>query len=188
MKLAAFEKHFGKELGQTRRWAAFQLIAADLIARNRAVYIVETGCARQSGNWSGDGQSTLVWDWLLDQAGGIGLAMDINPENCAVAASQVQHFKVACVDSVVGLRTLVEAKNIDFLYLDSYDLTETIDSPLHHLAELASVYAALPSGCLIAIDDCVDEQHGKHRFVRDFLSRLGVEPVLPSYVTVWRKP
>ena len=92
------------------------------------------------------------------------------------------------MDSVVGLRTLVEAKNIDFLYLDSYDLTETIDSPLHHLAELASVYAALPSGCLIAIDDCVDEQHGKHRFVRDFLSRLGVEPVLPSYVTVWRKP
>jgi hypothetical protein len=114
--------------------------------------------------------------------------MDINPANCAMAASQVYHFKVACVDSVVGLRTMVTPATIDLLYLDSYDLTETIDSPLHHLAELASVYAQLPSGCLIAVDDCVDEQHGKHLYVRDFLSRLGVEPVLRSYVTVWRKP
>jgi hypothetical protein len=186
--IADFDQKFSKELSNTRRWEAFTLIAEDLLGRNRPLYIVETGCARQENNWSGDGQSTLVWDWLLDQAGGTGLAMDISKENCAVAASQVQHFKVACVDSIVGLRTMVEPDKIDFLYLDSYDLTETIDSPLHHLAELSAVYAALPSGCLIAIDDCVDEQHGKHRFVRDWLLSLGVRPLLESYVTVWRKP
>lgn len=188
MTITEFDKAFSQELSNTRRWEAFTLIASDLLGRKRPLYIVETGCARQPGNWSGDGQSTLVWDWLLDQVGGTGLAMDISKENCAVAASQVTQFKVACVDSVVGLRTMVTPETIDFLYLDSYDLTDTIDSPLHHLAELASVYAQLPSGCLIAIDDCVDEQHGKHRFVRDFLSRIGVEPVLRSYVTVWRKP
>jgi hypothetical protein len=186
--LEAFDAHFSAALGRTRRWEAFQHIASDLLGRGRALSIVETGCARQADNWSGDGQSTLVWDWLLEQVGGTGLTMDINPANCAVAAAQVERFKVACIDSVVGLRTMVEPDKIDLLYLDSYDLTETIDSPLHHLAELAAVYAGLPSGCLIAIDDCVDEQHGKHRFVRDFLSRLGVEPVLRSYVTVWRKP
>jgi len=64
---------------------------------------------------------------------------------------------------------MVKPETLDFLYLDSYDLTETIDSPTHHLAELASVYPRLPSGCLIAVDDCVSEQHGKHRFVRDWL-------------------
>ena len=138
--LADFDKKFMKYLGSTRRWGAFRTIVADLIARGRPVNIVETGCAREPDNWAGDGQSTLVWDWLLDNLGGTGLSMDINEDNCRAAASQVQHFKVACVDSVVGLRTMVKPETLDFLYLDSYDLTETIDSPTHHLAELASVY------------------------------------------------
>lgn len=186
--LADFDAKFARHLDTTRRWLPFRMIAADLIARGRPVNIVETGCARQPDNWAGDGQSTLVWDWILDKVGGTGLSMDINDANCRAAASQVQHFKVACVDSVVGLRTIVEPETLDFLYLDSYDLTETIDSPTHHLAELTSVYPRLPSGCIIAVDDCVTEQYGKHRFVRDFLARMGVEPVLRGYVTVWVKP
>ena len=186
--LADFDAEFGRHLDTTRRWGAFRTIVANLIARGRPVNIVETGCARQPDNWAGDGQSTLVWDWLLDKVGGTGLSMDISDPNCRAAASQVQHFKVACVDSVVGLRTMVTPEEIDFLYLDSYDLTETIDSPTHHLAELASVYPRLPSGCLIAVDDCVDEQYGKHRFIRDWLVRMGVQPVLRGYVTVWVKP
>ena len=186
--LADFDAEFERNLGNTRRWHEFRAIVAELIARGRPVNIVETGCAREADSWNGDGQSTLVWDWLLDKVGGTGLSMDISGENCAAAASRVQHFKVACVDSVVGLRTMVTPEEIDFLYLDSYDLTETIDSPTHHLAELASVYPRLPSGCLIAVDDCKNEQHGKHRFVRDFLARLGIEPFLRGYVTVWVKP
>jgi hypothetical protein len=183
-----FERVFKPRLGTSRRWAAFQLIASYLILRNRPVNIAETGCARQVDNWDGDGQSTLVWDWILEQVGGTGISMDISDASCRYAASQVRHFKVACVDSVVGLRTMVKPETLDFLYLDSYDLTETIDSPTHHLAELTSVYPRLPSGCLIAVDDCVNEQHGKHRFVRDWLQGLGVRPLLESYVTVWRKP
>lgn len=186
--LADFDKAFDIRLGNTLRWHAFRTIAADLIARGRPVNIVETGCAREPGNWGGDGQSTLVWDWLLDKVGGTGLSMDINPANCHAAAAQVQHIKVACVDSVVGLRTMVQPETVDFLYLDSYDLTETIDSPTHHLAELTAVYARLQSGCIIAVDDCVNEQYGKHRFVRDFLVRLGVQPILRGYVTIWVKP
>jgi cephalosporin hydroxylase len=186
--LADFDAQFSKHLGNTRRWEPFRNIAADLIARGRPVNIVETGCARQPDNWAGDGQSTLVWDWLLDNLGGTGLSMDINEANCHAAAAQVKHVKIACVDSVVGLRVIVQPETIDFLYLDSYDLTETIDSPTHHLAELTSVYPRLPSGCIIAVDDCVTEQYGKHRFVRDFLARMGVEPVLRGYVTVWVKP
>jgi hypothetical protein len=113
---------------------------------------------------------------------------EIDHKNIIEGRKMVSRAEIVQCDSVVGLRTTDNADKIDLLYLDSYDLTDTIDSPLHHLAELASIYAALPSGCLIAIDDCIDEQHGKHRFVRDFLSRLGVEPVLRSYVTVWCKP
>jgi len=188
MTLADFDAKFARHLDNTRRWQAFRIIADDLMARGRPISIVETGCARQPDNWAGDGQSTLVWDWLLDKVGGTGLSMDISKENCAAAAAQVQHFKVACVDSVVGLRTMVQPETIDFLYLDSFDLTDGIESPTHHLAELTSVYPRLPSGCLIAVDDCKNEEQGKHRFVRDWLDRIGVPPIYRSYVTVWRKP
>ena len=119
IRLADFDAEFSGRLENTRRWHAFRMIVADLIARGRHVNIVETGCARQIDNWTGDGQSTLVWDWLLDKVGGTGLSMDISNANCRAAASQVQHFKVACVDSVVGLRTMVKPEEIDFLYLDS---------------------------------------------------------------------
>jgi hypothetical protein len=188
MTLVDFDAKFARHLDNTRRWQAFRIIADDLMARGRPISIVETGCARQPDNWSGDGQSTLVWDWLLDKVGGTGLSMDISKENCAAAAAQVQHFKVACVDSVVGLRTMVTPETIDFLYLDSYDVSPGIESPTHHLAELTSIYPRLPSGCLIAVDDCKVNGNGKDRFVKAWLRSLGVEPIQDSYVTVWRKP
>jgi cephalosporin hydroxylase len=188
MSIAEWELTFSAVLGPSRRWDAFRLIANDLIARRRPLYIVETGCARLADNWLGDGQSTLVWDWLLTKQGGEGWAFDIDETATRYAASRVSQMKIAQVDSIIGLRTTVEVGKIDFLYLDSFDLVEGIESPTHHLAELTSVYPQLPSGCLIAVDDCVDEEYGKHRFVRDWLSRLGIEPVLRSYVTVWRKP
>jgi len=186
--LADFDKAFGGSLGKSRRWDAFTLIAGDLIGRGRPLYIVETGCARQLGNWEGDGLSTVLWDWIITRAGGRSVTYEINHLNILEGRKMVSKAEIVQCDSVVGLRTTQDQDKIDLLYLDSYDLTDGIESPLHHLAELASIYAALPSGCLIAIDDCIDEQHGKHRFVRDFLSRLGVEPVLRSYITVWRKP
>lgn len=188
MTLADFQKAFDGALGKSRRWEAFCYIAEDLIQRGRPLYIVETGCARQIGNWEGDGLSTVLWDWLILRAGGRSITYEINHKNILEGRQMVSKADIVQCDSVVGLRNTEDADKIDLLYLDSYDLTETIDSPLHHLAELASIYAKLPPGCLIAVDDCVDEQHGKHRFVRDFLSRLGVEPVVRSYITVWRKP
>ena len=32
--------------------------------------IIETGTARTRGNWQGDGQSTLIWDWLVGEVDG----------------------------------------------------------------------------------------------------------------------
>ena len=186
--LADFENAFDGALGKSRRWEAFRFIAGDLIGRNRPIYVVETGCAREIGNWEGDGLSTVLWDWLITRIGGTSTTFEINHQNIINGRQMVSKAQIVQVDSVIGLRTVDKPETIDLLYLDSYDLTEGIESPLHHLAELASIYAALPAGCLIAVDDCVDEQHGKHRFVRDFLARIGVEPVVRSYVTVWRKP
>lgn len=188
MQLEDFQKAFFLSLAKTRRWDAFCFIADDLIRRERPLYIVETGCARELGNWSGDGLSTVLWDWLITKTGGRSITFEINPLNVSEGRKMVTKAEIVESDSIVGLRTVENPETIDLLYLDSYDLTDDIDSPMHHLAEFASIYYDLPSGCLIAIDDCVDEQHGKHRFVRDFLSSLGIEPELRSYITVWRKP
>lgn len=188
MTIQDFDAHFEKVLGRTRRWEAFRLMAEELIAKGRPVHIAETGCARQVENWDGDGQSTRIWDWMIEHLGGTAISLDISPASVKYARSTSPRVDVREIDSVVGLRTIVRTLELDLLYLDSYDLTDGIESPTHHLAELTSIYPRLPSGCLIAVDDCVDEGHGKHRFVRDWLSSLGVQPIVRSYITVWRKP
>lgn len=186
--LQKFHDQFNKQLGETRRWAAFLYVVTHLGSLRRPVTIVETGCARALNNWAGDGQSTLVWDWLVGELGGTATSFDISSDSVAYARSKVQHANVVQSDSIIGLRC-VDASKIDFLYLDSYDWTGSIDSPAHHLAELASVYPRLPSGCLIAVDDCLDgEGGGKHAFVKAFLTSLGIEPKVIGYVTVWIKP
>ena len=188
MSLAEFDRAFRSKVGEDRRWAGFKLIAYYLLAKQEPVHIVETGCARQVNNWCGDGQSTQVWNWIVERTGGSITSFDINPNCVAYAKSVAPLVDVQCIDSVQGLRMIPHPEKLDFLYLDSFDLTDGIESPTHHLAELASIYPRLKSGCVVAVDDCKSETHGKHRFVKAWLSSLGVQPILESYVTVWRKP
>lgn len=188
MSLAEFERAFKGAVGEEHRWPAFKLIAYYLLAKQAPVHIAETGCARQADNWMGDGQSTQVWNWIIERTGGSAISFDISPHSVSYAKTVAPLVDVQCIDSVQGLRLIPHPERLDFLYLDSFDLTDGIESPTHHLAELASIYPRLSSGCLIAVDDCQSEKRGKHRFVRDWLLSLGVRPMLESYVTVWRKP
>ena len=188
MSLAEFDRAFKSKVGEDHRWAGFKTIAYYLLAKQEPVHIAETGCARQENNWSGDGQSTQVWNWIVQRTGGSLVSFDIDPKAVAYAKSVAPLADVHCIDSVQGLRLMPNPEQLDFLYLDSFDLTDGIDSPTHHLAELAAIYPRLKSGCIIAVDDCKSETHGKHRFVRDWLMILGVRPLLESYVTVWKKP
>ena len=70
MSLAEFDREFRSKVGEDRRWAGFKLIAYYLLAKQEPVHIVETGCARQVDNWCGDGQSTQVWNWIVERTGG----------------------------------------------------------------------------------------------------------------------
>ena len=188
MSLAEFDRAFKRAVGEEHRWPAFKTIAYYLLAKQGPVHIAETGCARERDNWYGDGQSTQVWNWIIERTGGSAVSFDINPNCVAYAKTVAPLVDVQCIDSVQGLRLIPHPERLDFLYLDSFDLTDGIESPTHHLAELTSIYPRLPSGCLIAVDDCKVNGNGKDRFVRAWLSSLGVEPIQDSYVTVWRKP
>jgi len=189
MSSANFAERFAPHLGATRRWQAFVFIADRLAELRRPIGIVETGCLRQIGNWAGDGQSTVVWDWLLKQHGGYGHSYDISAESVAAARSSVSTMQVHQQDSVEALAGFASASTIDLLYLDSYDWTADSDaSAQHHRKELEAIYDRLRPGCLIAVDDCMGKSEGKHALVLPWLAERGVEPIVTGYVYVWRKP
>lgn len=196
--LDKFHAAFAQHLENSARWTAFCYIIERLDALQRPVTIVETGCAREPGNWAGDGQSTLIWDWVISEVGGTATSYDISPRSVAAARSQVKNAEIIEADSVIALRGIAlegRGEGVDLLYLDSYDWggggpqggDGVHASPTHHLAELASIYSNLRSGCIIAVDDCFGPNEGKHVFVARFLKSLGVEPVASSYITVWIK-
>lgn len=179
---------FAPHLYNTARWDAFNLIAHDLFSRKKPVVIIETGCVRKEDNWAGDGQSTRVLSDIANSMLGTLISIDKDPDACALATRLCPSARVRCEDSIVGLSTGFVEK-CDLLFLDSYDYQPPYAlSELHHAGELAVAYERLPSGCLIAVDDCHGEWVGKHVMVKVFMQRMGIEPEIEGYITVWRKP
>jgi cephalosporin hydroxylase len=152
--------------------------------------IIETGTSWDHGNWFGQGQSTLIWDWLCSKLPDVtAVSIDIRQEGVDVAKAQTQHVKYVTGNSVLMLPTLDLAKTT-LLYLDSFDWTPELDfeSSFHHLAELTTVWAKLPSGCMIVVDDRHEVARGKHWMVDGFMRKLGVKPVFAEYQIGWIKP
>lgn len=171
-----------------KRWPAFRLIAEKLLGLGRPVVIVETGSIRQPGNFAGDGNAALLWDWIALMTNGVFLTIDIDPMATSVTKSLCGYSICHTQDSVTALRGPLPT-SADLLYLDSYDYFpgQEINAMMHQAAELGSVWSRLPEGCLIASDDCHNAQSGKHVFTRMMLGALGMKPLLESYVTVWQK-
>jgi len=187
---AGFAKTFAPFLAESRRWSAFTFIADILIARSfsQPTLIVETGCARKENNWSGDGQSTIVWSWLSGQLDGLTYSVDINPDHVTLARSMSPNARITVGDSVDFLRHFGNASSISLLYLDSFDYkVGSLDAAEHHLRELQAIYDRLPADCMIAVDDCITPTEGKGALVRQWLEERGNLPVLEGYVTVWLK-
>ena len=183
----AFDEKFGAELSSGTRWAAFSWIYEYLRNLGRPISIVETGTARQRGNYQGDGQSTILFDWMLQEFGGTGISIDLSLDAVGVARSQVQRMTVIHGDSITILRGLSDLDRVDLVYLDSYDWTGGWDAALHHAGELSAIFSRLSPGCVIAVDDCLSRTNGKHMLVSAMLREMGMTPVLESYITIWIK-
>lgn len=185
-----FEKEFAPKLAKTRRWEGFYFIAETLLSAKGPINIIETGCAREKDNWAGDGQSTIVWNWLANQTLGVTVSVDIDPKATRYAESLgLKATRFVLNDSVSVLRTEY-VKFLNLLYLDSLDFDPKNPhvSAMHHACELTACWDRLPSGCLIAVDDCHDVHLGKHHMVRALMDRMEIRPLLCSYITIWRKP
>jgi len=55
---------------------------------------------------------------------------------------------------------------------------------MHQVGELGAIWNRLPSGCLVASDDCITETAGKHVGTKVLFNMLSLEPVFKSYITI----
>jgi hypothetical protein len=186
--LNKFKKLKGYEqLG--KRTKGFEFIINYLDSINHEFSIIETGTARIQDNWEGDGQSTLIWDFVTQNLPSTAVSIDINCENINIARNQTKNIQYIISDSVKAL-SKINVNDCYLLYLDSFDYSKELhfESCFHHIMELATVYALLPSGCMIAVDDRLEENKGKHVFVEKFMNQLGLVPVFKEYQIIWIKP
>lgn len=177
------------------RAEGFRVIFSHL--RKASPTIIETGCLRALGNWSGDGQSTFLFETLIRRYKGCLFSIDSNPESIATA-KQVCKFTnfinddgTKTIDNLVRLAGL---KRIDLLYLDSFDAfrdVSKIPAPVHYALEFCAAWPALQPGSLVAIDDFHNaEAPGspgtKGLAVEMFLDSVGAEVLHDSYQKIWR--
>lgn len=189
-----WENDFRPLLGDSPRWDGFKLIAADQLERE-VVGILETGTCRKPGDWAGDGQSTRVWNWIIGHMNAardrsaIGISVDVEMASVETSQKLAPHMHVFCHDSISFLRGYIPFQPT-LLYLDSRDWGPgaEVTSCMHQVAELAAIWERLPSGCLIASDDSHNADQGKPALTRRLLHVLNIEPILDSYIVVWRKP
>ena len=156
--------------------------------------IVETGCMRRDhGNlaFGDDGASTYIFDDFINFYDGEVHSVDICKENVDYANELTSNkTTVHCQDSVDFLWNLPK-KQIDFLYLDSYDIIRENPHPsqLHHVKEMCAVIDKLGKGSIICIDDhdaffTGDGKIAKGTYVKDFMDDIGMKPIHEGYQIV----
>ena len=163
--------------------------------------IVETGCARVADNYTGDGESSLLFDEYINEYGGEFYTVDISDVSVSYCRSKMKsvHSHVIKEDSITYLKQLNAellqiGKQIDFLYLDSFDAPRDnprvlFDSAKHHLYELMTILPSLKKGALIGIDDNWFENNqfdGKGKFVFDYMNSIKNDPLYVDYQIFWK--
>jgi len=150
--------------------------------------IVETGCARVENNFEGDGMSTLIFDAFVGSNGGNFYSVDISEDSVAFAKSKItsEKTRIACEDSVGFLHRFNQ--QINLLYLDSYDLDPTNPHPssLHHIYELIAVSKCLKKGTMVVVDDNLNDEIGKGKYIADYFVKIGVPMIYSGYQQIWK--
>lgn len=127
------------------------------------INIVETGCLRIKDNFSGDGQSTLLFDkyTLAREKESKVYTVDIDPNATKTCRSMVsENVEINTGDSVNYLIELMskfksEKKSISLFYLDSFDVNwqSPHQSAAHHLKELTAIIGSISEDTLVVVDD-----------------------------------
>jgi len=161
-----FEKFFSKyresiEKSGISRLKFYEYIIPKLVAKNKPLYILETGTmwAPLKDNM---GAFTLIMaDLIKNYTGGKLYTVDISEKNLSSCkeytkdfASHIEYVESDSVSFIVNSSDNF-IFDLDLVYLDSWDfnLPKPHDSANHHLKELMALYYKINNECPIAIDD-----------------------------------
>jgi hypothetical protein len=196
--LANYEKRFAPLLyGRASGFRTiFQLLEARCAGRAEPALIVETGSMRVVGNWIGDGQSTVLWKEFSSIYESEIHTVDLEPEAAKVVREECGDAVQAHTgDSVAFLHDFAsgpEPRQIDLLYLDSYDLDvdDPFPSAFHHIKELIAIRPCLRAGSIVAIDDNIVAPGGgyigKGYLAKYWFDRLNIPCLHEGHQFVWQ--
>jgi predicted O-methyltransferase YrrM len=140
--------------------------------------IVEAGTARCGDtNFDGDGGSTILFGhWAVDHDAKM-YSVDISQSHIDIATKvtlpYLSHLSYVLSDSAAFLQSF-EGK-IDFLYLDSWDYSETDPEPaqIHNLKEVTAALDKLHDNSIVMIDDCNVPGGGKGKLAIAYMVEKG---------------
>lgn len=212
MNYAAFWEYFNGFAAPLlqHRAGSFRMAFEYLEKLGRPPCIVETGCVRNQGTFTGEGQSTVLFDKLSEcVAGTMVHSVDISPESTGMCKSIVSsRINVHTSDSVTFLRhqcadLIRPFQHIDLLYLDSYDVDveNPHDSAMHHIKELLAAAPLVNANTFILVDDSpttasffIDGQlklvtpqriGGKGKYIASYMENIGCKPLYQGYQAAW---
>ena len=120
-------------------------------------------------------------DAFVSHHGGKVISIDIDSNAIGNAKRFVGHnVSFYEMDSIYFLNNFRPEKDVDLLYIDSYDINDRHPYPsaAHHLGELAAGIRWLRKGALVAVDDAISENIGKHMYIQMFFEHIGIKPFL----------
>ncbi len=182
-----FDQIYAPKLG--RRAKTFRAAFVRLLYLHQKEHsdltIVETGTINDPDNWSGHGQSTILFDKLTQTVGGHVFSVDNSPEAITTAHKLVSQNVTLCLgDSIKFLSAFKQP--IDLLYLDSYDLehANALPAAKHALLEFLAAAKNLRHGSIVCVDDTWDEPNeapfGKGALLCECLKGLNAERITPT--------
>jgi hypothetical protein len=187
-----FKQLFHPRLG--KRADGFGVIFDELLKSKGEVVIVETGCMRIPCNWEGDGQSTFMFDALVQDRGGLFFSIDIALQSIDTArlacSSMTQLIFNNSVPTLHALNRVTPLK-ASLLYLDSFDfdMNNPLPSAIHHSLELTAAGSLIGPGTIVCVDDyALGSDGGKGMILDKFFSSIRAEVLHCGYQKVWRAP
>lgn len=188
-----FKERFGPFFeDESPRFEAFQFLVTFLSCFRIPPIIMEIVPAH--ARCQDGAESTLIWDWFIQENKyrGYAYSLSANEDVTDMARKRVQKAYCVSGDPQDYLRNFAGQDLIDLIFFGAHDWFGS--GPANTLSELATIgefsaiYANLKVGCMIAVDNCVNDEFGCHVLIQEFFKRLGVEPVFSGKITIWRKP
>jgi hypothetical protein len=164
--------------------------------------LVEIGQTRNYYNWNGDGYSTPLFIWYMNQRlDGHFYSIDISDNSEVYKAIfgiwglRDGQEKGATILQEDGIKFLKEFEHkIDFLYLDAWDYHKTniqmqTTSETMHLEAFKIVEPKLNKGAYILIDDILDQETyvGKGKLLIPYMLDNGYELIHKGYQFLFKK-